>query len=143
VARRVGMAAAEDLAAEVFVRAFRSRQRCRFERGSALPWLLGVANHVITDQRRVERRRLAALERLAQDRQEAIKHPDGALARIHRLVGSKRSKRAVGPLMRSVRGQERRWLARAPVGRFRGAVRGCARAGLIALGGGLLSVDCG
>ncbi len=74
------MEAAEDLAAEVFVGAFRTRQRCRFDHGSALPWLLGVANHVIADHRRVERRRLAALEQLAQNRQEAIEHADGTLA---------------------------------------------------------------
>lgn len=65
VARRVGVVAAEDIAAEVFVRAFKGRARCRADRDSALPWLLGVANHVIADHRRVERRRLATLERLA------------------------------------------------------------------------------
>lgn len=80
VARRVGATAAEDLGAEVFVRAFRSREGCRVEHGSALPCLLGVANHVIGDHRRVERRRLVALERLAHDCQEAVEHPDSALA---------------------------------------------------------------
>ena len=80
VARRVGMAVVEDLAAEVFVRAFRDRERCRLAHDSALPWLLGVANHVIADQRRVERRRLSALERLAHDRQDAVEHPDRAFA---------------------------------------------------------------
>lgn len=57
VARRVGSDAGEDLAAEVFVRAFRARERYRAERDTALPWLLGVANHVIADHRRAERRR--------------------------------------------------------------------------------------
>lgn len=64
VVRRVGPHDGEDLAAEVFVRAFRSRGRFRDELGSALPWLLGVANHVIGDHRRIERRRLATMERL-------------------------------------------------------------------------------
>jgi DNA-directed RNA polymerase specialized sigma24 family protein/tetratricopeptide (TPR) repeat protein len=74
VARRVGSEAGEDLAAEVFVRAFRARGRYRAERDSALPWLLGVANHVIAGHRRSEVRRLKALERLA-----------GAAPRLHPL----------------------------------------------------------
>jgi RNA polymerase sigma factor (sigma-70 family) len=64
VVSRVGVSNGEDLAAEVFIRAFRTRDRCRAEHGSARPWLLGVANHVIADHRRIERRRLATLERL-------------------------------------------------------------------------------
>jgi RNA polymerase sigma-70 factor (ECF subfamily) len=67
VARRVGSAAGDDLASEVFIRAFRARGRYRAERDAALPWLLGIANHVIADHRRLERRRLAALERLSAD----------------------------------------------------------------------------
>jgi RNA polymerase sigma-70 factor (ECF subfamily) len=55
----------EDLTAEVFVRAFRSRGVFRDDRGSALPWLLGIANHLIADHRRAERRRLEMLQRLA------------------------------------------------------------------------------
>jgi RNA polymerase sigma-70 factor (ECF subfamily) len=65
LARRVGREQAEDMTAEVFVRAFRARQRFRPERDSALPWLLGIASHLIADHRRAERRRLAALQRLA------------------------------------------------------------------------------
>ena len=64
VVRRVGIYEVEDLAAEVFVRAFRARSKYRADYQSALPWLLGVANHVISDHRRVERRRLATVERL-------------------------------------------------------------------------------
>jgi RNA polymerase sigma-70 factor (ECF subfamily) len=67
VARRVGVPAAEDLTAEVFVRAFRARARYRPERTTALPWLLGIASNVVADNRRAERRRLAALERLVAD----------------------------------------------------------------------------
>lgn len=65
VARRVGSELSEDLTAEVFVRAFRKRAAFRDERGSALPWLLGIANNLIADQRRAERRRLETLQRLA------------------------------------------------------------------------------
>src|ERR1700678_1615150 len=76
VARRVGSEAGEDLAAEVFVRAFRTRERYRAERNSALPWLLGVANHVITEHRRSEMRRLKALQRLAGAAPQLIEHED-------------------------------------------------------------------
>jgi RNA polymerase sigma factor (sigma-70 family) len=72
VVRRVGIYDGEDLAAEVFVRAFRSRSKYRAERDSALPWLLGMANRVISEHRRIERRRLATMERLlAEDRELA------------------------------------------------------------------------
>jgi RNA polymerase sigma factor (sigma-70 family) len=63
--RRVGNGIAEDLTAEVFVRAFRGRAKYDVQHDSALPWLLGIANNLIADHRRVERRRLAAVERLA------------------------------------------------------------------------------
>jgi RNA polymerase sigma factor (sigma-70 family) len=55
------------LAADVFVRGFRARGRYRTERDTALPWLLGIANNVIADHRRLERRRLATLARLSND----------------------------------------------------------------------------
>src|ERR1700691_672293 len=65
VVRRVGDEPGDDIASEVFARAFRARGRYRADRDSALPWLLGIANHVIGDHRRLERRRLTALARLA------------------------------------------------------------------------------
>ena len=68
VARRLGADSFEDAAAEVFIRAFRARAMYVAERDSALPWLLGIANHVIGDHRRVEARRLAALSRAVADR---------------------------------------------------------------------------
>jgi RNA polymerase sigma factor (sigma-70 family) len=80
VARRVGLEAGEDLFSEVFVRAFRGRGRCRAEHGSALPWLLGVANHVVANHRRAERRRLKALQRLAATAPQLIEHEDRALS---------------------------------------------------------------
>lgn len=80
VAWRVGMPAAEDIAAEVFVRAFRGRERCRFDHGSALPWLLGVASHVIADHRRVEKRRLQMIERLARIEPEPGEQRDVTLS---------------------------------------------------------------
>jgi RNA polymerase sigma factor (sigma-70 family) len=79
VVSRVGVVSGEDLASEVFIRAFRGRAKCRAENDNALPWLLGVANHVVSDHRRVERRRLAALELAAKQNEVAV-GPDVGLA---------------------------------------------------------------
>lgn len=76
VRRRVGSQNADDLAAEVFARAFDARERFRAEHDSALPWLLGIATHVVADHRRTEKRRLAALQRLTGHREQAIEHQD-------------------------------------------------------------------
>jgi RNA polymerase sigma-70 factor (ECF subfamily) len=78
--RRVGDGIGDDIASEVFARAFRARGRYRVEHETALPWLLGIANNVIADHRRLERRRLIALERLARETPGVIEHPDAGLA---------------------------------------------------------------
>ncbi|MGO9752419.1 MAG: RNA polymerase sigma factor [Solirubrobacteraceae bacterium] len=82
VARRVGTGTgiAEDLAAEVFVRAFRVRDTYRGEHDSALPWLLGIANNLIADHWRAERRRLVALERIAGAAPEIVEQGPSVLA---------------------------------------------------------------
>lgn len=72
ITRRVGAGIAEDLSAEVFVRAFRGRGGYRDEHETAVPWLLGIANNLIADHRRAERRRLEALERSAVASQPAV-----------------------------------------------------------------------
>ena len=79
VVSRVGIGSGEDLAAEVFVRAFRTREKCRAEHDSVRPWLFGVANHVISDHRRLERRRLATLERLLVEERDLAGNPDVGL----------------------------------------------------------------
>ena len=61
VRRRLGDGPAEDAAAEVFARALTAR----FDGANELPWLYGIAAHVIADLHRAERRRLKALERAA------------------------------------------------------------------------------
>lgn len=80
VARRAGPELSEDLTAEVFVRAFRKRAVFRDDHGSALPWLLGIANNLIADHRRAERRRLEALTRLAIARPVSSEASAGMLA---------------------------------------------------------------
>jgi RNA polymerase sigma-70 factor (ECF subfamily) len=68
VARRMGADGVEDVTAEVFVRAFRARAAYTPVHDSALPWLLGIASRVLSEQRRRERRRLQPLERLQRER---------------------------------------------------------------------------
>jgi len=80
VARRTGPELSEDLTAEVFVRAFRRRAVFRDDHGSALPWLSGIANNLIADYRRAERRRLETLQRLATTRTAPSETDVGALA---------------------------------------------------------------
>jgi RNA polymerase sigma factor (sigma-70 family) len=76
VVRRVGNYDGEDMAAEVFIRAFRARGKYRAERDSALPWLLGMANRVVSEHRRIERRRLATMERLLIEDRELASSPE-------------------------------------------------------------------
>ncbi len=77
--RRIGEAG-DDVTSEVFVRAFRGRAGYRADHDQALPWLLGIANNVIADHRRLERRRLAALERLTREMPEVVEHRESGLA---------------------------------------------------------------
>ena len=78
--RRIGDSASDDLASEVFIRAFRARARYRAQHAIALPWLFGIANNVIADHRRLERRRLAALERLTGETPNLVDRHDAAVA---------------------------------------------------------------
>lgn len=65
VARRVGIDDADDVTAEIFVRAFRLRARYDLAQPLARPWLFGIATNVVGDHIRRSRRRertyLAAL----------------------------------------------------------------------------------
>lgn len=65
VRRTADLALAEDLTSITFLEAWRHRGRIvTTEGGSALPWLLGVANNVVRNSRRGQRRYRAVLERL-------------------------------------------------------------------------------
>lgn len=56
VARRVGANQAADVTSEVFLTAFRIRERYDFARPSCLPWLYGIAQNLIGDLLRKTRR---------------------------------------------------------------------------------------
>ena len=58
IARRVGSALAEDLAAEVFATAYRRRTAYQPERGSVRSWLYGIAANVVRGHWRDEQQLL-------------------------------------------------------------------------------------
>jgi RNA polymerase sigma-70 factor (ECF subfamily) len=65
VLRRTGdPSEAEDLTSAVFLTAWRRRREIRFDRDSALPWLLGTANGTVANSRRALRRYRALAERV-------------------------------------------------------------------------------
>lgn len=67
--RRTGnWSQAEELAAIVFLEAWRRHGDLRIDRAEALPWLLGVATNVLRNSRRSQRRYRAALARLPRER---------------------------------------------------------------------------
>ena len=70
-ARRLGREAADDLAAEVFLRAFHLRARYDGSYPSARPWLYGIAANLLRRHRRTEERRLRAYARQAGERPAA------------------------------------------------------------------------
>jgi RNA polymerase sigma-70 factor (ECF subfamily) len=67
VRRRVGATAAQDVAAETFLRAFESRKRFDTSRPDALPWLFGIAINLLRRHYRDEERQLRAYARSGVD----------------------------------------------------------------------------
>ena len=65
--RRAGRDLADELTAETFALAFSRRGSCRAS-GSVLPWLYGIATHLLHRHRRSERRQLHAYSRSGVDR---------------------------------------------------------------------------
>ncbi|MER6999065.1 RNA polymerase sigma factor [Streptomyces sp. NPDC000410] len=65
--RRLGDGVADDVTAETFLTAFRTRRRFDTDRASALPWLCGIAADLIDRQRRTEVGHLQALVHTGHD----------------------------------------------------------------------------
>jgi RNA polymerase sigma factor (sigma-70 family) len=63
LARRLDASAADDLASEAFLRAFRDRARYDPSRGSVRAWLFGITNNLLRQHWRTEERGLRALAR--------------------------------------------------------------------------------
>ena len=85
LARRVGASAADDLAAETFVVAFRNWEKLDPER-AVRPWLYGIAANVMRHHWRKERRMLRAYARTGLDPvfaedDEAVERADAGVRR--------------------------------------------------------------
>jgi len=78
VAGRLGAGAAEDLAAETFLIAFKRRAAFDPARGSIRPWLYGIATNLVSQHQRAETRRYRSLWRSA----SGPAHDDGQEDRI-------------------------------------------------------------
>jgi DNA-directed RNA polymerase specialized sigma24 family protein len=80
--RRVGAAAADELAAEVFRIGFEQRRRFRLLHESALPWLYGIAANLVLkhsgDRVRAARSPRRRLRRRAVNAQRLLPMPDPA-----------------------------------------------------------------
>lgn len=99
--RRVGSwVTAEDLLSIVFVEAWRRRDR-QLPPDKVLPWLYGIATNVVRNQRRSERRRLAALRRMPVVEAE----PDSAEASDQQIDDQHHAQRALN-LLRKLPGRE-------------------------------------
>ncbi|MEV6907326.1 RNA polymerase sigma factor [Amycolatopsis sp. NPDC051071] len=61
LARRLGRQIADDLLAETFLAAFRTRKQYDLTRPHALPWLYGIATNMLARHRREEARELRLL----------------------------------------------------------------------------------
>jgi RNA polymerase sigma factor (sigma-70 family) len=86
LARRVGRAIADDLAAETFILAFERRSAYRPDAERALPWLLGIAVNLLAHHRRSEARQLRALAAARPEAGSDAEPTDGSLPR--RLVAA-------------------------------------------------------
>jgi RNA polymerase sigma factor (sigma-70 family) len=73
---------AEDLTSAVFLHAWRRRSTVVLDRESVLPWLLGVANQVLRNQRRATRRYRAVVARVVPAGETASDHADAVAAAV-------------------------------------------------------------
>jgi RNA polymerase sigma factor (sigma-70 family) len=89
--RAAGVTVGEDIAAEVFVRAFAARRRFDPTYRSARPWLLGIAAHLVADHYRSTERHRRALRRVSPASGGPVVFDDDAVGRLD-------AKTAVGPV---------------------------------------------
>jgi len=84
IARRVGSALADDLAAETFAMAYRRRASFDPGRGSLRSWLYGIAANLVRNQWRAEQHLLALDARLIPD----VDTSDGSEAADRRVIAA-------------------------------------------------------
>jgi RNA polymerase sigma factor (sigma-70 family) len=82
LSRRIGTALADDLAAETFLAAFRSRHSFDPATGDVLPWLFGIATNLLRRHRRHERAQYRTWERVGVDPVVAHSHDQAVTDRV-------------------------------------------------------------
>jgi RNA polymerase sigma factor (sigma-70 family) len=98
IARRVGKALAEDLAAEVFATAYRRRATYRPERASQRSWLYGIAANVVRGHWRDEQQLLELDARAVHDRLGPLPTAHFADAADERVIAAALAPRIAGAL---------------------------------------------
>ena len=98
IARRVGMALAEDLAAEVFAIAYRRRAAYQPERGSLRAWLYGIAANVVRGHWRDEQQLFELDARIARDSLGLLHAVQFADAADERVIAATLAPRIAGAL---------------------------------------------
>jgi RNA polymerase sigma factor (sigma-70 family) len=98
IARRVGTALAEDLAAEAFATAYRRRASYEPSRGSLRSWLYGIAVNVVRGHWRAEQQLLELDARLALADQEPGRAESFADAADERVIAASLAPRIAGAL---------------------------------------------
>lgn len=86
---------AQDLTSTVFMHAWRRRSETVLDRDSALPWLLGIADHLLSNTRRRLRRAEALLHRL-------ISHDEPVGDHADRVVGLVDDERRMSEIHRAL-----------------------------------------
>jgi RNA polymerase sigma factor (sigma-70 family) len=101
--RTANWSEAEDLTSAVFLLAWRRRGKVVIDRESVLPWLLGVANHVLRNSNRASRRYHAALARIIPAGESAGDPADAVAAAVDSERRMAELRRAVSELPRHER----------------------------------------
>jgi RNA polymerase sigma factor (sigma-70 family) len=99
VAGRLGPDAADDLAAETFLAAFRRRHRFDPARGAVRPWLFGMATNLVAQHHRAESRWYAALARAGADPLIAPSSSAGDEDRIADRVAASQARPALAAVL--------------------------------------------
>lgn len=102
VAKRLGRDAADEVAAETFLAAFRSRQRFDANRGTVRAWLYGIVTNHMSAYHRQEMRAFRALERAGIHGSEEG-HADRVAERVDAGAAGRELARALAKLPRGDR----------------------------------------